>query len=183
MEFWTTYASTVWNDGLLLFKLWDAVHEGDGPRLLCCWKLMMLYWRHAGHTKYALEAVHLLWAIQATASPRVTHELTWCISLTTVVGLETIFQLIFTWSIWIGLLKTTWVTQVPTYLSLVLSEQVNLYMHYYKYLRSLIIHLCHSITQNGSMGRTWRSFLTTHHMSLIISQVAAMLHSRPSSHT
>ena len=39
---------------------------------------MMLYWRHAGHTKYALEAVHLLGAIQAIASSRVAHELIWC---------------------------------------------------------------------------------------------------------
>ena len=39
---------------------------------------MMLYWRHAGHTKYALEAVHLLGAVNATATPRVAHELTWC---------------------------------------------------------------------------------------------------------
>ena len=72
------YASAVLNDGLLLFELRDAIHEGDGPRLLRCWKLMMLYWRHAGHTKYALEAVHLLGAVNATATPRIAHELTWC---------------------------------------------------------------------------------------------------------
>ena len=45
---------TVLNDGLLFLEVQDAIHEGDGPRLLHCWKLMMLYWRHGGHTKYAL---------------------------------------------------------------------------------------------------------------------------------
>lgn len=56
----------------------DAIHEGDGPRLLRSWKLMMLYWQHGGHTKYALETMHLLGAVHATATPRVAHELTWC---------------------------------------------------------------------------------------------------------
>jgi len=72
------YASAVLNDGLLLLEVRDAIHEGDGPRLLRCWKLMMMYWRHGGHTKYALETLHLLGAIQATATPRVAHELMWC---------------------------------------------------------------------------------------------------------
>lgn len=72
------YASAILNDGLLLLEVRDAIHEGDGPRLLRCWKLMMLYWRHGGHTKYALEAEHLLGAVHATATPRIANELTWC---------------------------------------------------------------------------------------------------------
>ena len=43
------YASAVLNDGL---ELRDTIHEGDGPRIICCWKFMTLYWWHAGHTKY-----------------------------------------------------------------------------------------------------------------------------------
>ena len=68
------YASAVLNDGLLLLELRDGIHEGDGPRVICCWKFMMLYWRHSGHTKYSLETLHLLGAM---ATPRVAHELTW----------------------------------------------------------------------------------------------------------
>lgn len=53
------YASAVLNEGLLLLELRDAIHEGDGPRIIPCWKFMLLHWRHAGHSKYAHEVVHL----------------------------------------------------------------------------------------------------------------------------
>ena len=72
------YASAVLNDGLLLFELRDAIHEGDGERVLRCWKFMLLYWRCGGHTKYTLETIHLLGAVHATCTARVAHELTWC---------------------------------------------------------------------------------------------------------
>ena len=75
------YASAVLNDGLLLFELRDGIHEGNGERVIRCWKLMLLYWRYGGHTKYALEAVHLLGAVHATSTARVAHELTWCRSI------------------------------------------------------------------------------------------------------
>jgi hypothetical protein len=51
------YASAVLNDGLLLMELRDAIHEGDGERILRCWKFMLPYfmlqatqntpWRHS----------------------------------------------------------------------------------------------------------------------------------------
>ena len=72
------YASAVLNDGLLLLELRDAIHEGDGPRIIRCWKFMLLHWRHAGHTKYAHVVIQLVSAIQATAPPRIAHELVWC---------------------------------------------------------------------------------------------------------
>ena len=72
------YSSAVLNDGLLLLELRDAIREGDGPRVIRCWKFMLLHWRHAKHTKYSLEALHLLAAINATATARIAHELIWC---------------------------------------------------------------------------------------------------------
>ena len=72
------YASAVLNDGLLLLEIRDAIREGDGPRVIRCWKFMLLHWRHAKHTKYSLEALHLLSAVNATATKRIAHELTWC---------------------------------------------------------------------------------------------------------
>ena len=72
------YASCVLNDGLLLLELRDAVHEGDGSRVIRCWKYMLLHWCHAKHSKYCLEALHLIGAINATATERIAHELTWC---------------------------------------------------------------------------------------------------------
>lgn len=38
----------------------------------------MLYWWHGNHTKYSLEALHLVAAVNAIATPRIAHELTWC---------------------------------------------------------------------------------------------------------
>lgn len=72
------YSSTVLNDGLLLLKFRDAVHFGGGPRVIRCWKFMLLHWRYAKHTKYSLEALHLLAAVNATATERIAHELIWC---------------------------------------------------------------------------------------------------------
>lgn len=72
------YSSAVLNDGLLLLELRDAVREGDGLRVVRCWKFMLLYWRYAGHTKYALEALRLLGAVNGTATLRTAEEITWC---------------------------------------------------------------------------------------------------------
>ena len=74
----SNYASAVLNDGLLM-EFRDAIHEGDGPRILRCWKFMLLYWRHTGHTKYAHEAIQLiLCATHGAASERIVKELVWC---------------------------------------------------------------------------------------------------------
>lgn len=72
------YASAILNDGLLLLELRDAIREDDGPRVVRCWKFMLLHWRHAKHTKYSLEALHLIAAINATATERIPYELVWC---------------------------------------------------------------------------------------------------------
>ena len=72
------YACAILNDGLLLMELRDAIHEGDGHRIIRCWKFMLLYWKHAGHTKYAHEAIELISSIKAAASPRIARELIWC---------------------------------------------------------------------------------------------------------
>lgn len=54
------YARAVLNDGLFLMAFRDAIHEGDGVRILNCWKFMLTYFFSSGHRKYALEAFYLL---------------------------------------------------------------------------------------------------------------------------
>lgn len=71
------YASAVLNDGLLLLEFKDAIREGDGKRILRCWKAMILYFRYAGHTNYLSEAITTLILVDATASSRISHQLTW----------------------------------------------------------------------------------------------------------
>ena len=54
---------------------YNAIHEGDGPRLLETHDAVLeTLWAH----QYALEAIHLPGAVHSTATPRVAHELTWC---------------------------------------------------------------------------------------------------------
>ena len=71
------YACSVLSDGLLLMEFRDAIHEGDGERLMRCWKLMMTYFFSSGHRKYALEAFNLQAAINATQHefPRLAQDL------------------------------------------------------------------------------------------------------------
>ena len=71
------YACAVLNDGLLLLEFRDAIHEGDGERIVRCWKLLMLYFRVAGHTKYALEAFPFLAKVNEVASPRLQQQFLW----------------------------------------------------------------------------------------------------------
>ena len=80
------YASAVLNDGLILLELHNAINEGDGSRIICCWKFMILYWWHAGHTKYFNEAVQLISAIEALVSQSIAHELIWCHTLKKLSG-------------------------------------------------------------------------------------------------
>ena len=70
------YACAVLNDGLLLLEFRDAIHEGDGERIVRCWKLLM-YFRVAGHTKYTLEAFTFLVKVNGVASPRLHQQLFW----------------------------------------------------------------------------------------------------------
>lgn len=53
------YDCAVLSDGLLLLEFRDAIHEGDSERVIRCWRLMLLYFFHSGHRKYALEALTL----------------------------------------------------------------------------------------------------------------------------
>ena len=71
------YASAVLNDGLLMLEFKDAVREGDGPRILRCWKVLLMYFQYAKHKNYQLKTFHLLADVGAAASNRIVHQLTW----------------------------------------------------------------------------------------------------------
>ena len=55
----------------------DAIREGDGGRLLCCWKYMMPMFVAAGNKNYAGEAANLLLQHFYTLSPRLSAQLLW----------------------------------------------------------------------------------------------------------
>ncbi len=71
------YSSTVLNDDLLMLEFRDAIHERDGDRILRCWKFLLLYFRFAGRTKYAIEAFNMLTNVNATCSTRLAAQIKW----------------------------------------------------------------------------------------------------------
>ena len=70
------YACAVLNDGMLMLEFRDAIHEGDGNRILRVWKFLLLHFRYAGRKKYALEAFHQL-AADSVVSPRLAAQMKW----------------------------------------------------------------------------------------------------------
>ena len=58
-------------------ELRDAIHEGDGDRIMRARKFMLVYIRFGRHTNYALEAFQLQTMVNATATPRVAHQFKW----------------------------------------------------------------------------------------------------------
>jgi len=73
----TNYASLVIGYGLMAENFHDAWREGDGGRLVRCWKFLLLHFRGNGRTKYALEAFRLISKTSAVLSPRSAHQLMW----------------------------------------------------------------------------------------------------------
>ena len=63
------YASAVLNDVLLQLEFKDAIREGDGDRILRCWKVLLLYYRSANRINYSAEAFDLTSKVNAIASP------------------------------------------------------------------------------------------------------------------
>lgn len=55
----------------------DAWAEGDGDRVLRCWKLFLPHFRAAGCTKYALEAFRLQLQANVVLSPNLSHQVKW----------------------------------------------------------------------------------------------------------
>ncbi|PFX13265.1 hypothetical protein AWC38_SpisGene22668 [Stylophora pistillata] len=71
------YACVRLSLGMLIHNFNDAVKEGDGARILLCWKYMLLLFKAHGHTKYSLAALQLLANTKAMLSPEKAHSLIW----------------------------------------------------------------------------------------------------------
>ena len=70
------YAREVLAKALFVFTFNDAIKEGDGNRVYRIWKYLLLIYREAGRTKYALEALNLHLQVYGL-SPRLSFELKW----------------------------------------------------------------------------------------------------------
>ena len=70
------YAKVLCHYAALVTEFTDAWSEGDGLRVLRCWKIFMLHFHADRRTKYALEALLLQFQL-ASLPPDLVHQLTW----------------------------------------------------------------------------------------------------------
>ena len=65
--------------GMLFRNFSDAVSEGDGQRIMRCWKFFLLFLKGDGQRscKYALEGLNIMCQLYALLSPRDAHRLIW----------------------------------------------------------------------------------------------------------
>ena len=61
------YQEALFEYGMLVVNFWDAVAEGDGERILRCWKFFLMYLKHQGGsaTKYSLEVLYRMFQVYA----------------------------------------------------------------------------------------------------------------------
>ena len=74
----SNYAHSFLADLLFVEELIDAVHEGDGDRMMTIWKYLLLYFRSTGHRNYAYESVNIIAQASSLFSERSAHRLKWC---------------------------------------------------------------------------------------------------------
>ena len=65
--------------GLLCLEFYDTIQEGNGERIIRCWKFLLLHFKAdgKGSTKYALEGLYLILQVHALLSPRQAYRLIW----------------------------------------------------------------------------------------------------------
>ena len=63
--------------GCFYMEYSDAIREGDGRRVLRCWRYMLPMFLAAGNRNYACEAANLLLQHLYTVSPRLSAQLLW----------------------------------------------------------------------------------------------------------
>ena len=61
--------------GLLLLEFNDSIYEGDGLRILRCWRFLLLIFKATGRKNYAIEALTLPCQYQYIFTPRLAEQL------------------------------------------------------------------------------------------------------------
>lgn len=69
------YAREVLTLGLLLMEFNDAIHEGDGHRIIRCWRYFLVLFKATKRTNYSIEAFTLLAQHDLLYSPRMAMQL------------------------------------------------------------------------------------------------------------
>lgn len=77
------YASDVLTLGLLYMNFVDAIREGDGLRIIRCYRYFLPLVRMSARTNYAKDILLLLYNIESNYSPREVQQLVWCRTVNT----------------------------------------------------------------------------------------------------
>ncbi len=72
-----SYARDLLTLGLLYLEFSDAIREGDGERILRCWRFFLLVFKATGRTNYSKEAFVLLAQYHFIFSDRMRMQLLW----------------------------------------------------------------------------------------------------------
>ena len=89
------YAREVLTLGLFYKEFHFAIREGDGERIITCWRYLLLLFKVSYRTNYSVEAFTLLAQYHFTFSERMQKQLVW--SRTVNIHGE-MFHVIFTWN-------------------------------------------------------------------------------------
>ena len=71
------YAREYLTLGLLYSEFKDAVKEGDGNRVVRCWRFFLLYFKASHRKNYSIEALNLLAQYNLLLPPRLAEQLKW----------------------------------------------------------------------------------------------------------
>jgi len=71
------YARVLCHYGSLLMEFRDAWAEGDGERVIRCWRLFLPHFQASGRTKYSLAAFNVQLQTKVTLSPNDAHQVMW----------------------------------------------------------------------------------------------------------
>ena len=72
-----SYAVQVLSLGLLHAEFVDGIREGDGLRVIQCWKYLLPLFKSANRRNYSIEALNLLTQIHIHLPPRQVQQLVW----------------------------------------------------------------------------------------------------------
>ena len=71
------YAKEVLSLGLLYKEFVDAIREGDGERIIRCWRYFLPLFKCAGRKNYSIEAFNLLFEYEYALTERMKQQLMW----------------------------------------------------------------------------------------------------------
>lgn len=71
------YSKEVLTLGLLFMEFCDAIREGDGTRIIRCWRFMLLLFKAKDKRKYAVQAATILLQYHYLFTERMKHQLLW----------------------------------------------------------------------------------------------------------